>query len=123
MSGFITEERGNIVINTVPSGTTLGEILAFAADRLEDWATREVIYEVSAADFSSLDSPTLADFVARSAEGSRVRSGRKTAIVAAGDLNFGMMRMFAMLAGDQFHIELSVFRDIAGALAWLEERE
>jgi len=48
-----------------------------------------------------------------------VFSGEKCAIVATKDINFGTARVHNALM-DRSGIEISVFRDLTQALAWLE---
>jgi hypothetical protein len=48
----------------------------------------------------------------------RYGRGGRVAIVVDSDANFGMARMYSMLAED-YHVDCRVFRSIAGAEGWL----
>lgn len=45
----------------------------------------------------------------------------RLAIVAPGDAVYGVARMYQMLRGDDVPEEITVFRDLAEATAWLDE--
>lgn len=48
-------------------------------------------------------------------------AGSKTAVVVAADIDFGLMRMVALLTDQQVSYEIEVFRSNEQALAWLQD--
>ena len=85
--------------------------------------TRDVIWDYSEASLTKLSVGELRDLVPVGKRyGHRLaeRRGGKTAIVAPGDLAYGMMRVSETLSGmSEYTFEIRVFRSMEEADAWL----
>jgi len=119
--GIRTDIDGHVVTNTPEPGVTSEEIFLYAAAHIEDWEFKQVVWDLSHFDFMSVDARTLRLFVERAAKMSTKRKGRKTALVVQSEVGFGMMRMLQILAEDKVQVTFGVFRDLAGALRWVNE--
>jgi len=75
------------------------------------------IWNAMDADLSQLSFQDFQQMRAYQARHSRERGRARIALVAAGDLSFGMGRMVAQIA-DLPHLEINVFRDVAAAEKW-----
>lgn len=70
--------------------------------------------------FSSADVQRMLNFTVQRAQS---RSGGKTAIIASGDLEFGLSRMYQSMADIADHpVSIRVFRSEEEALLWLHEK-
>lgn len=121
MEVVTSETSGGVVRNTAMAGSTLPDILDYIETNIVTWTEMDVIWQVDALDLAKTTSDDVKWFVDRGEEMTKARAGRKTAIVAKGDFNFGMMRMLASLAEGRFHIAMAVFRDVPSAVHWIEE--
>lgn len=98
---------------------TLAEMKAAGARLAGDpkFAGSRVLWDLRTATFSPSASEIqeLAEFVKR---GSALRAPSRSAFVVAGDLEFGLVRVFGAYREER-GVEVAVFRDLAEAAAWL----
>jgi hypothetical protein len=78
--------------------------------------------DISDADLSSLSTEELVRIVQFTERRAEVRRGGKTAIAASGNLEYGMARMYEILADAHAHpVTIRAFRTPEEALRWLRE--
>ncbi|MEO7413145.1 MAG: STAS/SEC14 domain-containing protein [Opitutaceae bacterium] len=83
-------------------------------------ATPDRIIDLSETNGINLNFKTIDDF-AQTRELSQLKNPAKSAIVAPGDLQFGLARMYQTMNRNP-RLEVQVFRDQAAALAWLRPK-
>jgi len=83
--------------------------------------TRYVIWDVRDGSLSQLSAEDMRMLVTAGAPHAHRRTGGRTAIICATDVDFGMGRMFQTIASLQ-HVpfEIRVFRDTDEAMSWLD---
>jgi hypothetical protein len=101
---------------------TASDLLA-ALDAFYDNApTLLALCDLSDADLGSLTTEELGRIVQSTERRAEVRRGGKTAIAAPGDLEYGMARMYEILADAHAHpVTIRAFRRREEALLWLRE--
>lgn len=77
------------------------------------------LVDVRDADLSAVSSEALREMAATFAAHDTGPTGARIAVVAWRDAAYGLSRMYQAYRGDEIPAELSVFRDMAEARAWL----
>lgn len=115
-----TTQDGAIIINRINPTTTIDDIKQHIITHVNDWAESPVIWDLASLPVDSVSNDELRTFATDLAKKSTAMPGKKTAIVASDDLQFGLMRVFETFSNiDNFHIEFNIFRDIPSAKEWL----
>jgi hypothetical protein len=103
-------------------GRLLPDEFQVALDRLttstEHAPDVDTIWDLRGADFLAADAELLRRIVAL-AQTYPARHGCRSALLVAGDLAFGMCRMFTLMADGVVPQQLNVCRDLAEAEAWI----
>ncbi|MBM4161478.1 MAG: hypothetical protein FJ217_10300 [Ignavibacteria bacterium] len=116
-----TDRAANVTTYECEGRLSAEEIIEAVQALYEGVPTHYVLWDLSSADtsgFRSDDIQGIASFVKRQAHS---RVGGKTAIVAAGDLSFGLSRIYeayAAMEGQQ--AEVRTFRSLEEARQWLK---
>jgi hypothetical protein len=101
---------------------TARELLAALHTFYDNAPTLLALCDLSDADLSSLSTEELVRIVQFTERRAEVRRGGKTAITAPGDLEYGMARMYEILADAAAHpVAIRAFRTQEEALQWLRE--
>lgn len=82
-------------------------------------AERDAIFDLSDVDLGTVSQAEMRRIV-QALRGRAGRGPKRVVYVASGDLDFGVLRMFASLAAMQIPRDRAVFRSAAEALAWLQ---
>jgi hypothetical protein len=119
--GITSSIEQNTIVNTAGSDVTLEEIFGYISRNIAAWTGKQILWDLRAFDFTSIDSQTIRSFLGPAAPLSETRRGLRTAILVESDVGFGMMRMLQILSEGKIQIELGVFRDRTEAFAWLAQ--
>ena len=104
--------EGELVFDEFASATqTITSSTNFPADTNAIWDMRK-------SNFHHADAELWRQFIEYRA-GFTQRANCKAAIIVAGDFEFGMSRMFQMLAEHKIHMQIQVFRDMAAGERWM----
>ncbi len=101
---------------------TIDEVKDAIEDFYRGTPTRNVIWELTAANISTIRAQDVRGVAIFAREAAHSRPGGKTALVGDKDTTFGISRMyqsFAELAGQESNIQ--IFRTRDEALAWVSE--
>ncbi len=113
-----------LTIHTVTGEPSFEEGMATLKQSLEGKPTRNVLWDfrkASLARVSSKETEAMMDYIKHHSE---KRSGGKTALVASGDLEYGLSRIAQALAEiKSFSFQMEVFRSLKEAIQWLGEEE
>jgi len=117
------DEELKLVIAVVVGRVTDADVLEYAKRRHDDPEPRRALDEVMDLRASAMDSTVTGDAVRQLARFWRDRSDNiadgRLAIIAPGNVSFGMSRMYQFLRDDGPD-SIRVFRDPIEALRWLE---
>ena len=104
-------------------GRVMGsELLAALQGFYDNAPTLLALCDVSDADLSALSTDELVRIVQFTERRAAVRRGGRTAIAAPGNLEYGMARMYEILADAYAHpVAIRAFRTREEALQWLRE--
>jgi hypothetical protein len=101
---------------------TANDLLAALRAFYDNAPTLLALCDLSDADLSSLSTEELARIVQFTERRAEVRRRGKTAITAPGNLEYGMARMYEILADAHAHpVTIRAFRTREQALKWLRE--
>ena len=117
-----TEPETQITTLTAIGPVTAEELMAALGAYYAGSPTRLALCDLSQAKLSLLSTDDIARIVSFTIARAEVRAGGKTAILASRDLEYGMARMYEMLAELRRHpVVIRAFRDRDEALRWLGE--
>ncbi len=119
MEKIRTEGGDHVVINTVSAEATVDEVSMYASKHIDRWMKRDVIWDLTRADFAGVTVARLREVIAQTEHISEKRHGFRTAMVAQSDLGYGLMRMFSMLSERRYKSHVEAFRALEEARAWL----
>lgn len=115
---------GCLTILTVNGALTCEEIIHAMEDYFKNDVTPYLLWDFTDADLSKITEKNMRQIIALAKSNAHLRKNGKTAIVAPRDLTFGLSRMYEMLSELNKHpIQHYVFKDINGAIAWLNPGE
>jgi hypothetical protein len=116
------DPRARITTLTAVGPLTADELIAALGEYYEGSPTPLAVCDLSAAKLALLTADDIARIVAFTIVRAEVRAGGKTAILAPGDLEYGMARMYEVLCELRKHpVVIRAFRERDEALAWLRE--
>jgi hypothetical protein len=112
----------NITTATGRGRVTAVDLLAALRAFYDNAPTLLVLCDISDADLSSISTEELKGIVQFTERRAEVRRGGKTAIAASTTLEYGMARMYEILADAYAHpVTIRVFRTREEGLQWLRE--
>jgi hypothetical protein len=116
-------DRENDITEHIATGDVIDEEMFSAQNEFYgDGPTRLQLWDMSGCVVTGVTIGGMRTFIEQAALKGRTRENGKTAVITGSELQFGLARMaetFAEFANIPF--EFRVFRDRAGALAWLKE--
>ncbi len=122
MATIKTAVKGNVTVKKIIGVVTAEEMLNVARDFYAGRITKNLVVdrsEGSAVELQASDFELLAKFLT---ENAKARIGGKTAIVAPGDLGYGISRMAEIIAElAQTPVEIRAFRTLSEAAVWIGE--
>lgn len=117
------DEELDLITHIVSGTITLEEMLEALEQMYIDGPPRHIMWDMSDADVSNATSDTMRAFTSRAVELGTDRQG-KTAVVAPGDLAYGLARISGALTDlAEVSYTFRVFRTRQDALDWLVEEE
>ena len=120
VTDITTTEEAGVIVNRAGSSVRLDDIADYIKQNIEDWADKDVIWDLTDFDSSYTTSDEVRGFVARMYSFGGARKGRKTAIIAPSDSGFGLMRMLESNAELwSYPVQFNVFRSREPADKWL----
>lgn len=115
-----TDRPQDLTIVTVKGSVTFAEVRAHIVNFLGGEPTALVLWDIREGSLQEFSAESMRMLVSAGARDAVRRAGGRTAIVCPRDLDYGMSRMFQTIAELQsIPFEISVFRDIESAHAWL----
>jgi len=112
----------NLTIFTAEGPLQAADVMRAVQSFYDDAITLNVLWDISNADVSSIESGEIEKIVHLSVTHGETRVGGKTAVVATEDLTFGLSRVYERLK-ETAHLpfETRVFRSLENAYAWLSD--
>lgn len=105
----------------VSGQVTADEVTEAIATYFDGPTTPNVLWDLRKADLSGLSAEAVAKVARQVAGQGDARAAGRTALVADGDLAFGLSRMYeSTLRGASTARPTAIFRDMNEALAWLQ---
>lgn len=115
------ESKNHILVEIegVFSENDFHEILNTISTSNEYPSNINAIYDLSKMSFKNIDTNFLESLSEAANQYSKIREGAKTVYVCPEDIQFGMTRVWEVLASD-VHVNIMVKRTISEAINWLE---
>jgi len=118
------DNEKQLTIHTVTGEASFGEGMTTLKQSLEIQPTRNVLWDFSKASLARVffkETDAMMNYIQ---DHSEKRSGGKTALVASGDLEYGLSRMAETLAEiKNISIQVKTFRSFNEAIQWFGEEE
>jgi hypothetical protein len=116
------DNEKQLTTHTVTGEVSFEEGMTNLKQFWESQATRKVLWDFRKASFarvSSIETEAIIDYINLHSE---KFSGSKIALVASGDLEYGMVRMAQTIAEIKgFSLHMEIFRSFKEAIQWLGE--
>lgn len=110
-----------VTVKSVTGSPSLRQVLAAVESIYSDTVTSDVVWDFSEGSSARLSAEDLQRIVLLVKRRAAARKGGRTAMIAPGDLEYGMGRMLEVFRDlAQIEFEFRVFRSAADASRWLE---
>jgi hypothetical protein len=114
------DRRRDLTIMAVTGRVTAGDIVAALDDYYGGEFTANLIWDYTSADLSAITSAQLHQISSVAKRYGHLRQNCKTAIVAPGDLAFGLGRMYETLNEiNEIPVQYTIFKRLEEAMRWL----
>ncbi len=115
--------KRNLTIYTCKGQISVDEIKKKVKSFYEDAPSRNVIWDLTEADLSSITADEISALASGVERLAHSREGGKTAIVVPEDISYGFGRMYQIFAEIYAQIaDIGVFRSILEAERWLSDK-